>query len=318
MRMLGSFLILALLCGSSYTNVVNDEVFTENGHPFAYPLEEDLAEQLVEGQDLNPAYPENGRISGPEYGGDVDEEKSPWNRDFPDDPDSRKPSELENEKQEKPPSIRKREGEEEFATFVDPAHSKRLNSEKQYFHDGGFEKRARVENLKASDGDIGDTLFIAVTTVCTAAAVFGLVAAAFVWRRVHKKHRAAQESEYPHYGVTGPAKERSGSASPVAAMDAKLASSAQLYHYQHTKQQIIAMEQSACEGKGQDSEDSEGEEDEGDFSVYEYPGLAPTGDIEVTNPLFENVASPQTKTDPKLAQLQPRLHQRYQGKSEDQ
>lgn len=66
----------------------------------------------------------------------------------------------------------------------------------------------------------------------------------FIVIRLHKQYKLAQESEYPHYGVTGPAKERtSGQTSPVNSMDAKLASSAQLYHYQHTKQQIIAMEQ---------------------------------------------------------------------------
>jgi len=104
-------------------------------------------------------------------------------------------------------------------------------------------------------------------------------------------------------------------------MDAKLASSAQLYHYQHTKQQIIAMEHSTSETKGQESEDSEGEGDEGDFSVYECPGLAPTGDIEVSNPLFENVASPHAKVDPRFqgaeGEQSPRVHQRSPVRGED-
>lgn len=42
---------------------------------------------------------------------------------------------------------------------------------------------------------------------------------------------------------------------------------------------LLGCFRSQCESKGQDSEDSEGEEDEGDFSVYEYPGLAPVSGL---------------------------------------
>jgi len=50
------------------------------------------------------------------------------------------------------------------------------------------------------------------------------------------KAKAAADVEYPAYGVTGPNKE----ISPTG--DRRLAQSAQMYHYQHQKQQIIAME----------------------------------------------------------------------------
>lgn len=56
--------------------------------------------------------------------------------------------------------------------------------------------------------------------------------------RLHKNVKAASEVEYPAYGVTGPAKERM----PPPPGDRKLAQSAQMYHYQHQKQQMIAME----------------------------------------------------------------------------
>lgn len=49
-----------------------------------------------------------------------------------------------------------------------------------------------------------------------------------------KRAKAAADVDYPAYGVTGPTKDTSG--------DRKLAHSAQMYHYQHQKQQIIAME----------------------------------------------------------------------------
>lgn len=55
--------------------------------------------------------------------------------------------------------------------------------------------------------------------------------------RLHKKIKATSDVEYPAYGVTGPTKERDGSPG-----DRKLAQSAQMYHYQHQKQQMIASE----------------------------------------------------------------------------
>jgi len=54
------------------------------------------------------------------------------------------------------------------------------------------------------------------------------------------KAKAAADVEYPAYGVTGPNKE----ISPTG--DRRLAQSAQMYHYQHQKQQIIAMERYVC------------------------------------------------------------------------
>ena len=61
--------------------------------------------------------------------------------------------------------------------------------------------------------------------------------------RLHKKMRATSEVQYPAYGVTGPAGSPAGSkdGSPPAG-DRKLAQSAQMYHYQHQKQQMIAAE----------------------------------------------------------------------------
>lgn len=83
---------------------------------------------------------------------------------------------------------------------------------------------------------------------------------------------AAADVEYPAYGVTGPNKDISPSG------DRRLAQSAQMYHYQHQKQQIIAMESRAHNehrnGSLTDAESDE-ENEEGDYTVYECPGLAP-------------------------------------------
>nr|KAG5690910.1 hypothetical protein BaRGS_003401 [Batillaria attramentaria] len=68
-----------------------------------------------------------------------------------------------------------------------------------------------------------------------------------------------------------------------------------MYHYQHQKQQMIAMEKANGDMK-HDASDDESEEDnvEGDYTVYECPGLAPTGEMEVKNPLFRGDETPGT------------------------
>ena len=57
--------------------------------------------------------------------------------------------------------------------------------------------------------------------------------------------------------------------------DRRLAQSAQMFHYQHQKQQMIAMEKANTDTKQDQSDNSEGEAEEGDYTVYECPGLAP-------------------------------------------
>ncbi|KAJ1523671.1 hypothetical protein ONE63_001511 [Megalurothrips usitatus] len=109
-------------------------------------------------------------------------------------------------------------------------------------------------------------------------------------RRLHRNAKAAADVEYPAYGVTGPNKD----ISPTG--DRRLAQSAQMYHYQHQKQQILAMENRAAGGRrGSMSEaESEDENEEGDYTVYECPGLAPTQEMEVKNPLFQDDPTPAT------------------------
>lgn len=98
--------------------------------------------------------------------------------------------------------------------------------------------------------------------------------------------------EYPAYGVTGPNKEK---LSPNSG-DRRLAQNAQMYHYQHQKQQIIAMENKMHDDRnGSLSDAGNSEDEEGDYTVYECPGLAPTGgEMEVKNPLFFDDPTPAT------------------------
>ncbi|XP_017755196.1 PREDICTED: uncharacterized protein LOC108547269 isoform X2 [Eufriesea mexicana] len=141
----------------------------------------------------------------------------------------------------------------------------------------------------------------AVIAGCTAVAVFSTVLLGFTWCRLKQAMKAAADIEYPAYGVTGPNKEISPSG------DQRLAQSAQMYHFQHQKQQIIAMEKeyrldndlcshvSATRDPGSVSEaESEEENEEGDYTVYECPGLASTGEMEVKNPLFHDDPTPAT------------------------
>ncbi|XP_011305189.1 uncharacterized protein [Fopius arisanus] len=135
-----------------------------------------------------------------------------------------------------------------------------------------------------------DVYFIAIVAGCSAAAMFALVLISLTWCRLQRNVKAAADIDYPAYGVTGPNKDVSPSG------DQRLAHSAQMYHFQHQKQQIIAMEKSAASrDPGSVSEaESDEENEEGDYTVYECPGLAPAGEVEVKNPMFNDDPTPAT------------------------
>lgn len=95
---------------------------------------------------------------------------------------------------------------------------------------------------------------------------------------MRRNSKASEDVEYPAYGVTGPGGKDT---SPTSGTDRKLAQNAQMYHYQHQKQQMIAFDSANGEGHrnggrggvASDCESDDGEE--GDYTVYECPGLAP-------------------------------------------
>jgi len=147
----------------------------------------------------------------------------------------------------------------------------------------------RVLASVIEDDRINDIYFTTIVGVASGLTVFLIVGAGFLFHRARKNAKAAEEVEYPAYGVTGPGKE----ISPTSG-DRKLAQNAQLYHYQHQKQQMIAFDSNTGNerqnGAVSDNESEDGEE--GDYTVYECPGLAPTGEMEVRNPMFEDDATP--------------------------
>ena len=80
--------------------------------------------------------------------------------------------------------------------------------------------------------------FKAIVGVSSAVAVFAIIGAGVCYHRLQKNAKATEDVEYPAYGVTGPGKE----ISPTSGGDRKLAQNAQMYHYQHQKQQMIAFD----------------------------------------------------------------------------
>ncbi len=91
------------------------------------------------------------------------------------------------------------------------------------------------------------TLILAILAVSSALAVFAIIGAGFCYHRVRRNSKASEDVDYPAYGVTGPGGGKGkdgGGGSPTggAPGDRKLAQNAQLYHYQHQKQQMIAFD----------------------------------------------------------------------------
>ena len=74
--------------------------------------------------------------------------------------------------------------------------------------------------------------------VSSAVAIFAIIGAGVCYHRLQRNAKATEDIEYPAYGVTGPGKETS----PTSGGDRKLAQNAQMYHYQHQKQQMIAFD----------------------------------------------------------------------------
>ncbi|XP_042564061.1 neural proliferation differentiation and control protein 1-like [Clupea harengus] len=95
--------------------------------------------------------------------------------------------------------------------------------------------------------------------------------------------RLAQKVDYPAFGVLAPHSHDSTSSG-----DKKLAHSAQMYHYQHQKQQMLSLKHRDEAKMTESGATSDEENEDGDFTVYECPGLAPTGEMEVRNPLFDD------------------------------
>ncbi|KAK7164500.1 hypothetical protein R3I94_003030 [Phoxinus phoxinus] len=103
------------------------------------------------------------------------------------------------------------------------------------------------------------------------------------WVRMQRGNRLAQKVDYPAFGLIGPHSYDSGMTG-----DKTLAQSAQMYHFQLQKQQMMSLKQRSDSKIPESGATSDEENEDGDFTVYECPGLAPTGEMEVKNPLFDD------------------------------
>lgn len=130
-----------------------------------------------------------------------------------------------------------------------------------------------------------DGLALVLILACSVAGVAALAVAAFCWCRLQRDIRLTQKTDY-----TAPQAASSPPTPRISPGDQRLAHSAEVYHYQHQRQQLRCLDRHKEPPQELDSASSDGENEDGDFTVYECPGLAPTGEMEVRNPLFDHAA----------------------------
>ncbi|KAG8010627.1 Neural proliferation differentiation and control protein 1, partial [Nibea albiflora] len=102
-----------------------------------------------------------------------------------------------------------------------------------------------------------DTIIVIMISVCVAVGTVAVILATICYVKLQKDQRLAQKVDYPAFG---------GASMPGAATSS------------HKPEQKVPEHEIT----------SDEEEVGGDFTVYECPGLAPTGEMEVKNPLFDD------------------------------
>lgn len=141
--------------------------------------------------------------------------------------------------------------------------------------------------------DDDNMYFIALVAGCSAALLLIIVLGGYSWYKLQKNNKLAADVKYPAYAVSGVTK----NGGPPASGDRRLAHSAQMYHYQHQKQQILALENNnRDQRRGSVSDVESDDEHEADHTVYECPTLPLTNkktpDIEMKKPTVEKKPTP--------------------------
>ncbi|XP_058158744.1 neural proliferation differentiation and control protein 1 isoform X2 [Dasypus novemcinctus] len=136
-------------------------------------------------------------------------------------------------------------------------------------------------------GARGEGLALVLIAACSVAGAAALAVAALCWCRLQRQIRLAQKADY-----AAPQAPASPAPPRISPADQRLAHSAEMYHYQHQRQQMLCLERHKEPPAELDSASSDEENEDGDFTVYECPGLAPTGEMEVRNPLFDDSTLP--------------------------
>uniref|UniRef100_A0A1I7TZ46 ACB domain-containing protein n=1 Tax=Caenorhabditis tropicalis TaxID=1561998 RepID=A0A1I7TZ46_9PELO len=176
------------------------------------------------------------------------------------------------------PQVPQKKGQNEFVSFVEPEPQ----PAKQTVASQSIDKRRLATSAEYSGSaprySSSSLLLLAVGTVMCVGLV-GTVAGGSYYYKHHRRTETPDDGEYAPYAGTGPGfRKNKGNKG-----DETLAYKAQLHQYQQAKQKIICGEDAPgiIESDGED-----GADEENNYSVYECPGLAPTGDIEVCNPNF--------------------------------
>ncbi|KAM3728353.1 Protein cab-1 [Dirofilaria immitis] len=171
-----------------------------------------------------------------------------------------------------------KKGQNEYVGFIEPKISNQMK------HREVMKKRVEDHQIVQQSNltpplHIANFLTLAVATICMLAVVIGIATGSFYFFKVRSQKASVDNYDFT-YAPTGPGKSKKKKGG-----DEGLAYKAQLHHYHQAKQKIISGENGVVTLPDV-YESSETSDDENNFSVYECPGLAPTGDIEVQNPNF--------------------------------
>lgn len=123
------------------------------------------------------------------------------------------------------------------------------------------------------------SVFIVMSSVFIVTGSVALMIAGAFWVRLQRGPRVSQKLDSAPYGLRRN-QDLSG--------DRRLVQSAQMFHYQHQRALMLSLDRQRDSPKVPDSGASTDDDNEDDFTVYECPGLAPTGEMEVKNPLFDD------------------------------
>jgi hypothetical protein len=185
-----------------------------------------------------------------------------------------------------PVADQQKRGQFEFVEFVEP-HAKALKNVEF------MDKRAPVRSDSGSPNYLyyssNNVMFIVAATVCCVCVLAGVVGGAYHLNTMRKQRNEAFD-DFTRYSPAGPGRElrrgRGFAGSPITdSVDDSLAKAAHLHHYEQTKQKIIGSDNGI---NNDEQSDDEADLEEHNFSIYECPGLATSGDLEVKNPNFEH------------------------------
>lgn len=123
--------------------------------------------------------------------------------------------------------------------------------------------------------EMNQTMSLTLIVICSLTAVSGILVVAMCWYRLQKVVMA-QEMAYTAY---------KGGRQPTCQRSADQMSH-YMQHYSAQKKHFQAQE-SNSEKKPCQQLSTDSEADAEEFAIYECPGLAPTGEMEVHNPLFD-------------------------------